>query len=165
MHYLVDAYNLLFRVQKKQSSLEKSRNSLISDLNEIASEFRMHIVLIFDGAHEVRLPTSRGHYDAIEIVYTSKEQSADEYILEELGYTKTPQKYTIVTNDLDLRGKSSLLRAETLSIDEFLARLAKKKRVKKRREIRPEVHFRESPSELNRLLAIFEKKLSEEDSC
>ncbi|MES2122896.1 MAG: NYN domain-containing protein [Chlamydiota bacterium] len=163
MHYLVDGYNLLFRVLKKQGPLEKSRNTLISDLNEIASLTRMHIVLVFDGAKEIRLPTTRSHFDEIELVYTRKDQSADEYIIEELEYSKKPEKYTIVSNDSELQRKCHHLKAKSLSIDDFLAVLAKKKRAKKRKEIRPEVVFRESPSELNRLLTIFEKRLEEGD--
>lgn len=162
MHYLVDAYNLLFRTLKKRGSLEKTRQTLIEELNEMVTEFNLHVTLVFDGAEEhLPLPT-RGHYDAIELVYTPKNQTADEYIYEEVSLSRTPAQITVVTSDRELSGRCHQHRAKTLTIDEFLQLLSKKKFKKKRLSISHDRPFRDSDPEIARLLQIFEKKLLEE---
>jgi len=164
MHYLIDGYNLLFRLLKSKGSLEKARQELISELNDLVSELRLNVTLVFDGAQEHLLPLSRGHYDAIEIIYTHKEQSADEYILDHLDHVRSPAQFTIVTNDRELKGKSHQLGAQVLTLDGFLGFLQKKKTKKKKRETRRGVQFRESEAEFTRLLLAFEKKLLEDES-
>lgn len=162
MHYLVDAYNLLFRTLKKRGSLEKIRQTLIEDLNEVISELNLHVTLVFDGAEEhLPLPT-RGHYDAIELVYTPKNQTADEYIFEEVSFTRTPSQMTVVTSDRELSRRCHEHRAKTLTINEFLHLLSKKKTKKKRAGSSHHRAFRDSDPEIARLLQIFEKKLFEE---
>ncbi len=163
MHYLVDAYNLLFRTLKKRGSLEKSRQLLIEELNEIISQLNLHVTLVFDGAEEhLPLPT-RGHFDAIEIIYTSKNQTADEYIYGEITHARTPAQMTVVTNDRELSGRCHQNRAKTMTIDEFLHFLKKKKTKKKHSSHRSSARtFRDSDPEIARLLIIFEKRLFEE---
>jgi predicted RNA-binding protein with PIN domain len=162
MHYLVDAYNLLFRTLKKRSSLEKSRQSLIQELNEIIAEINLHVILVFDGAEEhLPLPT-KGHFDAIEIIYTSKNQTADEYIYEEVTLSRTPAQLTVVTNDRELTGRCHQHRAKTMTIDEFLHLLFKKKTKKKKHlKTSHDRAFRDSDPEIIRLLLIFEKRVLE----
>ena len=162
MHYLVDAYNLLFRTLKKRGSLEKIRQTLIEELNEVISKLNLHVTLVFDGAEEhLPLPT-RGHYDAIELVYTPKNQTADEYIYEEVSLARIPSQMTVVTSDRELSRRCHEHRAKTLTINEFLQLLSKKKAKKKRATISPHRAFRDSDPEIARLLQIFEKKLFED---
>ncbi|MGC1879566.1 MAG: NYN domain-containing protein [Rhabdochlamydiaceae bacterium] len=156
MHYLVDAYNLLFRVLKKRGSLEKSRQSLIEELNEMTSQLNLHVTLVFDGAEE----HLRGHFDTLEIVYTRKTQTADEYISEEVFLSRSPSQLTVVTNDRELSTRCSHHLAKTMSIDEFLHLISKKKMKKKR--LGPPRTFRDSQSQIARLLIIFEKKMLED---
>jgi predicted RNA-binding protein with PIN domain len=162
MHYLVDAYNLLFRTLKKGGPLEKSRQSLIEELNEIVSELNLHVSLVFDGAEEYLPLPSRRHFNAIEIVYTSKHQTADEYIAEEVVLSPSPAQFIVVTNDRELSRRCHQHRAKTLTIDEFLNFLSKKKTKKKR--LNPPGHrvFRDSDPEIARLLMIFEKRMLED---
>jgi predicted RNA-binding protein with PIN domain len=162
MHYLVDAYNLLFRTLKKRGSLEKSRQSLIEELNAVIAALNLHVTLVFDGAEEhLHLPT-RGHYDAIEVVYTSKSQTADEYIYEEIAHSRAPAQLTVVTNDRELSGRCQQHRSKAMSIDEFLHFLSKKRTKKKRLRTSRERAFRDSDPEIARLLLIFEKRLLED---
>jgi uncharacterized protein len=162
MHYLIDAYNLLFRTLKKRRSLEKSRQSLIEELNEVISQLNLHITLVFDGAEEhLPLPT-RGHFGALEIVYTFKNQTADEYISEEVSLSQSPTQLTVVTNDHELAGRCRLHHAKTQTIDEFLLFLSKKKIKKQRLATTRNRVFRDSDPEIARLLMIFEKRMLED---
>lgn len=162
MHYLVDAYNLLFRTLKKRGPLEKSRQLLIEELNDAIKRVNLNVTLVFDGSQEhLRQPT-RGHFDAIEVVYTSKGQSADEYISDEVMLAKNPSQLTVVTNDRELAGRCKQSRAKILSIDEFIAFLLKKKIKKKKQSANPDKAFRDSDPEIARLMLIFERKLLED---
>src|ERR1700722_7718669 len=160
MHYLVDAYNLLFRTLKKRGSLEKSRQVLIEELHDLASTLNLHVTLVFDGADEHLPLASRGHYDIIEIIYTSKSQTADEYIFEEVKHSRNPTQVTVVTNDRELSGRCRQRRAHTLTIDAFLQLLSKKRTKKKRKH--SSQPFRDSDPEIARLLMIFEKRMLED---
>ena len=162
MHYLVDAYNLLFRTLKKCGSLEQKRLKLIEELNEVISQLKLSVTLVFDGAEEHLPHPARGHFDTIEIIYTSKHKTADTYIIEEVALSKSPTQMTVVTNDRELAGRCRNYRAKILSIDEFLAFLFKKKSKKKRLHSSPKQAFRDSDPEIARLLLIFEKKFNEQ---
>lgn len=161
MHYLVDAYNLLFRILKKRGPLEKNRQKLIAELNEEISQLKLQVTLVFDGAGEHLPHPTRGHFDATELVYTSKSQTADEYIAEEVSLSRTPAEITVVTNDRELSSRCRAYRAKILTIDQFLDFLMKKKTKKKRTVSPPARTFRDSDPEISRLLMIFEKRMLE----
>lgn len=159
MHYLIDAYNLLFRASKKTGSLEKSRQKMIEELNEAISNTKLHVTLVFDGAEQHLPYSSRGHFDALELVYTPKSMSADEYISEEVINSSSPSQITVVTNDRELSIRCRNHRAKTQTIDAFIAFLTKKKTKAKTALSTP--IFKESKFEFTRLLLIFEKKMLE----
>ncbi len=159
MHYLVDAYNLLFRTSKKGGPLEKSRQKLIEEINAIASRAKLCITLVFDGAEQHLPYSSRGHFDAIELVYTSKSLTADEYISKEVIDSNTPSQITVVTNDRELSIRCRNCSAKTQTIDAFITFL-KKKETKTKKSLKSPT-FKDSPLEINRLLMIFEKKMLE----
>lgn len=162
MHYLVDAYNLLFRILKNRGPLQKNRQKLIEELNEPISKFNMHVTLVFDGAEEHFPSPTRGHFDAIELVYTPKNTSADAYIIEMVSHAKSPAQITVVSNDGEIAKKCRNFRAHTLSIDDFIHLLEKKEAKRARSAKSRAAPIRESSSELSRLLIIFEKRMLED---
>lgn len=162
MHYLIDAYNLLFRSLKKSGNLESNRQKMIEELNQAAIDSNLTLTLVFDGA-ETHLPySSRGHFDAIELVYTPKTTTADEYISEEVIHSRSPAQITVVTNDRELAIRCRSHRAQTLTIDAFIAFIAKKKAKMRKKARAPDRAFKSSNVELSRLLIIFEKKMMEQ---
>ena len=156
MKYLIDGYNLLFFKNPARLPFPQKRSELIAFLNRIASELCIDLVIVFDGSPDFQ----RGHYDSVEIVYTAKEESADDYIEEVVHLATTPQQHTVVSNDNQLRKRSSLLGAKAITVDAFFSLLSNKRRRKK--GIPSEKKARESDREIARLLALFEKHLSED---
>jgi predicted RNA-binding protein with PIN domain len=152
--YLVDGYNFLFRISRSRGSLETRRESLIRELNDTADSQHLNLILIFDGEDTILPYPKRSHFHHIELVYTTKNQSADDYILEELTLSKNPKQITVVTNDRELSSRCRLFKAQALTIDAFIALIKKKQKTKKQKteKVRNEAEFR-------RLLKIFEKKL------
>jgi len=164
MHYLIDGYNLIFRLPTKKSSLQKQRESLIQELNELICELKLNVSLVFDAPAGEWHDLVRGHVDALEVVYTAKKQSADEYILQEIADAKNPKQITVVTSDGSLAALCKAQGALTKSIESFLKWISQKKdkkRAQKGEKVR-ERAFRDTDKNIARLLLVFEKKLLEE---
>lgn len=164
MHFLVDGYNLLFRVIKGKKSLESKRDLLLSFLNEQADAFHLQLTVIFDAAVDKHQEFSRHHRKHLEIIYTSAKQSADECILTLLEETRKPHGYMVITSDRELKSRAKALGANTQTIDEFLTELSgKTKKKQKKRQEAQQVTVKDSPQNIERLRKIFEERLRELD--
>jgi predicted RNA-binding protein with PIN domain len=69
---LIDGYNFLFRSAKSRAEFKTNRVQFIESLNDFVSAIRINAIVVFDSADpSARLPT-RGHFDTLEIIYTTK---------------------------------------------------------------------------------------------
>lgn len=160
MRYLIDGYNLLFRLPPLKLSLEGKREALIEEFQQLAGQFNLTLSLVFDGSQTPLPYAVRHHRGDLEIVYTQKEQSADEYLLEEIEQARNRKEITVVTSDAPLAQKCRHLGAYSQTIREFLQFLQKKKEGIKTSPS----PYQESSFHMQRLLTLFEKKLEEKDS-
>lgn len=127
MKYFIDGYNLLFKEAWARScnSLEDARRQLIQELDSLATTLRLDITVVFDAPFqddELR----RGHFRSLEIVFTAKGQTADDYlahIVEGLG-----TRAVVVTSDRGLKRRIKDSRVE--NVHEFIVELRKKSRKK-----------------------------------
>lgn len=124
MHYLIDGYNLLFRVFKEENALEEQRRLLTTFL-EKATKGRA--TLIFDSAFQLG-ESERSHYKTLEVIYTAHGQTADEYILEMIEKAPIPQEITVVTSDKPLGRHVRDLQAHVETIEVFFSHLLKPKK-------------------------------------
>jgi predicted RNA-binding protein with PIN domain len=159
VHYWIDGYNLLFRITKNYREMRQNERKLLSSLNQSIILLKYHATVVFDGREKDPPEALRRNFDALALIYTPHNQTADDYILEALSDSADPSKETVVSSDYELLGKAKQRGAHTLTIEEFLSRLVKKKQKKK---ASTEKDFQESSSELRRLLKIFEDRLNEE---
>ena len=158
MHYLIDGYNLFFRIATEIDPLEKNRTLIIAFINQHIAKTRLTVTVIFDSQTEhASLFPSRHSLSSLEVVYSPKNQTADDYILEYLEARKHPQQFTVITSDKALANKARELHAKTLSIEKFISWLEKKE-LTIPHETKQE---KETKAEFKRLLDIFEKKLGE----
>lgn len=148
MHYFIDGYNLFFRLPETKRSLEEGRELLIDSLLGI----KMSLTIVFDGGDN-DMPR-RTHKGPLEIVYTAKGQSADNYILEEVSWVKNPQDYTVVTSDKQLARRCQMAGSKCQTISSFLALLEKKQAVPIK-----EKPLKESAKNIEKLLKIFTELL------
>lgn len=160
MRYLVDAYNLLFRIGDPPGHLENRRLNLIKAVNTISLSTSLRITLVFDGAEAPPAHATRHHFDTIELIYTPQGLSADDFIISEVALAKQPQMLTVVSSDSDLTKKCRLHRARIMKVEDFFLLIEKRERKKQRTE-----HTLKSEQissvELKRLLKIFEERLKE----
>ena len=126
MHYYVDGYNLLFRLSWKalDTTLHEARSVLIKEINRHAALLNMHITLVFDAPFSEEL--SRGHYHNLEIIFTSRGVSADEYLVELLESVQNPRTCTLVTSDRQLARKVKKMGVSLVGVEAWLDSLRKR---------------------------------------
>lgn len=162
MHYIVDGYNLFFRIENQVLPLDQKRETFIESLSYEISTLKLNVTLIFDSGmtHQESFPTKK-QLEGLEVIFSPQGLSADEYILELLDYQKSHTE-TIVTSDRELAQKVKFLGGKTQTIESFLKMILHKQKKTHSREEKK--HIQESDANIARLLHIFEKKLREETS-
>jgi uncharacterized protein len=156
MHYWVDGYNLFFRLTKSYKSMKEQERALLQKLYLTMTQLNSPMTVVFDG-REVDPPEAlRKNLKAMNIVYTPKRQTADDYILEMLEHAKNPAQETVISSDRDLLRKARQKGAHTQTVEGFLKTINKKK--SKSHEDRKQ--SQESSLEFQRLLKIFTENQS-----
>jgi len=156
--FLIDGYNFLFRIEGlKKSSLEKKREQFVDILNIELACFKTQVFIVFDSAKQERCYAQCAHFEHLDVLYAPKGQSADEYIIELIEISRTPKTWTVVTSDAGLARQCQHLGAMTVSIEDFICLIDKKSKTNCPRK----TEYRDSPSEMERLLKAFEERLKD----
>ncbi len=161
MLYFIDGYNLLFRMFHSQDKLEKQRNIIISFLIKRITSLKGEVYLIFDGKYKNDEFEGRDYFDALNVIYTPKGQTADNYIIDRAEYSQQTSQITVISSDKALTGKCKALGCITQSIDAFLNQLLKKQK-KPLPAFEIQDPFSDTRHNIERLQKIFEKKLKEQ---
>lgn len=129
MRYIVDGYNLLFKEAwaRSASTLEQARKQLIDELDTLASTLHLDLTIVFDAPFQ-NDDLKRGHYRSLEIVFTAKGQTADDYIVSLADLVG--KKATVVTSDRGLSRRVKGAGASIESVHDFIVHLRKKSRNK-----------------------------------
>lgn len=161
LHYWVDGYNLLFRIEKSYLSLKANKQKFLLTLANIAQTFNYSITVVFDGKQKNQIDAHQENLGCLALVYTASEQTADDYILERLQEKKHLSTQIVVSSDLKLLKKVHSLGARTQTIEAFLNQIAKKKQ--KTKSLSSSLKNQsDSYFEIERLKKIFENKLNQE---
>lgn len=119
MHYLIDGYNLLFRLSLPGDSFKVHRELIISRISQMTSAMGLLVTMIFDATH-TEGSGSKSHFQDLEIIFTKQGQSADQWIIDELKQVKQPRGYIVITCDKLLAKEVQNLGVASLGVDEFL---------------------------------------------
>lgn len=130
MHYLVDGYNLLFRLTVP-GTLQEKREACIAWLIDYAKEGTASVTLFFDSRVTPTEELERGHKGDLEIVYTGPGQTADEAILEWITTASHKANCCAVTSDNGLVRRCRSLGAQVKSCEAFSTFLEKRKSKRK----------------------------------
>ena len=156
-YYLIDGYNLLFALQKKQKpSFEKKRKELIEELDILLSSLSLKGKIVFDSQDQHCDYAPSANKASLEVIYAPRGYSADDYILERLEEKKELYLITVVTSDGALKRHCLCFRVKVLSINEFLSMMDEKKIKKKRSNPKP--NYLPNEREKQRWLTLFEQK-------
>lgn len=124
MIYYIDGYNYLFTQGLEDDPFEQSRQEVLEFFAQNVKDLKC--IVIFD-AHKAHGGLSRTSFENLEVVYTSYDQTADEYILEQLRYIKNGNEITIVSDDRRLLKQAKEFSAHTSSFDKFFKKLIQRK--------------------------------------
>lgn len=163
MHYIIDGYNLFFRLEEEITPLAEKREEFVEFLIKEMTRCHIKANLIFDSGktHKNPFPSTK-EQQGLTITFSPYGISADTYILEFLKYQKLPQTMTLVTSDRELAKKARELGAITQTIEAFLKMLQAKKKRRGKSEDKKEL--KDSNKNIARLQSIFEEKLRQETS-
>ena len=125
MHYYVDGYNLLFRILQVGDNLKTQRKEATVDLEMKIHQLKLKATLVFD-SHFQEDDSTRTHYKSLEVIFTAKGETADDFILKKLKESPTPGEYTVVTSDKKLAYLCRILQGKTESVEDFLGWLNKR---------------------------------------
>lgn len=161
MHYIIDGYNLFFKVRNEVSPLHKCRENFLQDFVFKLKTANMHATFVFDSHYKYAgVFPSLSTLETVSIVFSPKNLSADCYILEKFKWKS--HLFTLVTSDRKLSLQARSLGAQTTSVENFIALLSK--RYKKKQADNEVPLVRESKANLQRLLQIFEKLSRDENA-
>ncbi|NGX62718.1 MAG: hypothetical protein KR126chlam6_00118 [Candidatus Anoxychlamydiales bacterium] len=162
MLYLIDGYNILFKFFHSEKDIQTQRDLIIKFFQDTAEKFHLKIHLIFD-AHKQQEVLATHTYDKhLKVIFTPKDQTADEYILEQIFLSKTPSQITLITSDNSLTFQAKHMKAHTKSVDEFIDWLSEKEIKKETKKLDKE-EFVDTKHDIQRLLKIFEEKLDDDN--
>ena len=119
---IVDGYNFIFnsyfKIRFKSDELQKLREETINFLSKYYNVKRNKVVVVFDGYNTGEPSESRYNRQNIEIIYSKKDEKADDVIVR-LAKSITGN-LLIVTNDNDIRRRASSASCSCLDVDEFI---------------------------------------------
>jgi predicted RNA-binding protein with PIN domain len=130
-------------------------------LHDNFSSLSLPLYIIFDGYSREEEDIDFHTVKNLHVIFTAKNQTADDYIIECVSSADFPSKITVVTKDKPLAAECRRLGACSLSIDKFLDFLHHKKTKTSQKNSFTEKAFEESPREIKRLVKIFEERLKE----
>lgn len=130
MSYLIDGYNFLFWLKPDLDELERAREEWIHALAEKLEETPWTVTIVFDSQYQPT-PSERFALGTLEIVFTNQNETADEWILEHVSFQ------TVVTSDKRLGMHVRSLGAKTMSCQEFLKLVTKKRKKRPKKPLKP----------------------------
>lgn len=127
MHYFIDGYNLLFQSAflDQKRSLEEARTALIHELDRHAEFLHLHITLVFDAAFQDD-ECKRGHFKMLELIYTARGHTADDYLVTYADNLHAKERITVVTSDKRLARRLKKPNVDVEGVLDFLHRIRKK---------------------------------------
>lgn len=159
MHYIVDGYNFFFRLKSDIFPLEDARNSFIDELSSELKEINTRASLVFDSGKETILDiASKMHLGEIEVLFTPKGMSADDYIIELVEIERHPATVTVVSSDKGVLARSISLGAHTMSVEKFVSFIHRKQR---KNRVRNEKRAADSDFHIRRLEEAFNRRLKD----
>ncbi len=153
MHYYIDGYNLMFRMSITKDSLQEEREKFIADLYEKIRVVGLDVTIVFDAQYHEGLG-SRTHLDFLEICFTDEGETADDYIINELGSTPNPREEIVVTSDNNLAWRARRTHAKSEKVEDFMRWLDHRFR-KKKKEL-PKDYVPEEPPKISLPDEVFE---------
>ena len=100
MKLIIDGYNLMYKLKPNDPTLEKKRERLILLLSEFKKINNVDLILVFDGKFQESGHRGYETRAGIKIIFSAKEETADDVIIDILRKRKEkPKNYAVVSSD------------------------------------------------------------------
>jgi uncharacterized protein len=138
MHYVIDGYNMFFRLKYDDDDLQHQRDIMLEDLYKKVAVTGLDVSIVFDAAFHLG-ERSRSYLDELEILFTGEGETADDYILDALQSTFHPEQTIVVTSDRILARRARSYLAHTETVEEFISKLNRsyKNKLRQRTQQKP----------------------------
>ncbi len=119
MNVIVDAYNLMYRLELK-GTLEEKREKLISLLSEFLNVNGGSMTVVFDGRNNPSHHRGADKRGRVRIIYSAQGETADDIIMEMTDKrSEKARTYVIVTSDNRIRKYAAERQIRSITSDEF----------------------------------------------
>ncbi|MCX8094365.1 MAG: NYN domain-containing protein [Candidatus Goldbacteria bacterium] len=116
MHIIIDGYNLMHCMKLKGESFKQQREYLIYLLQQFLAINEGNITVVFDGHKNISEHKSIEKHGKVKVIYSAKNQSADDVIIEMLMKGKEKVKNIIlITSDRKLINFASAKKIKIMS--------------------------------------------------
>lgn len=155
-HYIVDAYNLMFKSPdirpRIETDLEGARDMLLNQLASFAMAGGRKVTVVFDGKGMGSTTSGRA---GVRIVYSRSGENADMCIKRLVDVTQRPNPNVVVTSDREIQVFVKHCGAAFVSSDEFLSEL--NRRQQNKTDITDKFDRDLRPDEVEEWMTIFSK--------
>ncbi|MHB1661519.1 MAG: NYN domain-containing protein [bacterium] len=118
---IIDGYNFIFnsyfKIEFESHELQKLRDETINFLSKYYNVKRNKVIVVFDGYNTDEPCESKYNRQNIEIIYSKKDEKADDVIVRLAK--STIGSLIIVTNDNDIRRRASGVHCSCSGVEEF----------------------------------------------
>ncbi len=119
---IIDGYSLIHRDPETKAivghNLRRAREVLIEKISRTATALASSVTVVFDGQQGSGSPP--GGLQALEIIYTSAGQTADDFIERMVRQSGNPDNWMVITNDRRERDTVMAAGVHTMSCAVFL---------------------------------------------
>lgn len=162
MIYILDAYNVIHKIKKLESALDRdlrTAREALSALCRALLESRggiSQIILVFDGRSEFRdLPQAEP--PGIRFIFSETDEDADERIVRILEELPHGSRACVVSDDNFVRNHARAYSSDVMSAAEFEALTRRSQEKSRKPEIKPAPGL--SPREADEITAEYKKRL------
>ena len=118
MNLVIDGYNLMHKLAVKGESLEQKRNKLVALVNEFCEENKNKALMVFDAHRTESLYKTREKAGRVSIIYTPKNETADDVIISILD-EKKPKNNMLISSDNRIRRQAAEKNFHLMRSEEF----------------------------------------------
>lgn len=114
MRFIVDGHNAIYRLRLPGDGIADLRRGLVK---LVRAHVRRGAQVIFDG-HPESGAFGRSDEDGVDVRYAG-DREADEEIADVIRATRTPSRFTVVTDDLGLARRVEQMGAQSVRVRDF----------------------------------------------
>jgi predicted RNA-binding protein with PIN domain len=123
MHYLIDGYNLIGKINIISFSDINKEQKLIDFISHNVSNIKDRFTLVFDGKNIYEPFGSKTKAGKFTSIFTPNDQSADDYILDYIKNKKNLSGLTIISSDREITTYAKYKRALYCKSEDFIKKL------------------------------------------